>query len=59
MHVMQVGKRGFEDYDAAEAPLFSRVDQGALQGRRTYAAFCSLLDNYTRCAQMHVNHLPL
>jgi hypothetical protein len=54
MPVMQVGKKGFEDYDAAEAPLFSRVDQGALQGRRTYAAFCSLLDNYSRRACVHI-----
>ena len=54
--VLQVGKRCFEEYDAAPLPLFPRVDVGALQGRRTYAAFCSLLDNYERCCSVGTMH---
>ena len=46
---VQVGKKGWEQADVAAGPLFVSVQPAALQGRRTYAAFTALLDNYERC----------
>jgi len=44
----QVGKKSYQQEDVAPRPLFASVNDQALQSRRTYAAFCSLLDNYER-----------
>ena len=53
------GKKCFQEGDAAPQPLFVRVDAGALQGRRTFAAFCSLLDNYERCCSSCLSPTPI
>ncbi|EIE27711.1 hypothetical protein COCSUDRAFT_45961 [Coccomyxa subellipsoidea C-169] len=45
---LQVGKKSYQEQDTATAPLFTSVDPSALRNRVTYAAFCSLLDNYER-----------
>ena len=47
-YVQQVGKKSYQQDDVAARPLFASVNDQALQSRRTYAAFCSLLDNYER-----------
>ncbi len=47
-YVHQVGKKSYQQEDVAARPLFASVNDQALQSRRTYAAFCSLLDNYER-----------
>ncbi|CAL5223946.1 g6549 [Coccomyxa viridis] len=45
---LQVGKKSYQQEDVAARPLFASVNDQALHSRRTYAAFCSLLDNYER-----------
>ena len=42
---VQKGKNMYEQYDAANEPLFTFVDQAALR-KPTYASFVALLDNY-------------
>ena len=44
---VQEGKKPYRKEDAAEDPLFARVDRSALD-RPTYRAFVALLDNYRR-----------
>lgn len=56
---MQVGKKSYQEEDVAPEPLFTSVDPNVFQTRRTYSAFCSLLDNYERWREVPLFFSPV
>ena len=42
---VQEGKKPYQNYDGADEPLFTMIDQSVLR-RKTYRLFTALLDNY-------------